>query len=429
MISVGCCDIGKREKLYVNDALNKGMLCNGLYTQRFENTFAHMHGAKYGLMMNSGTDALRIALATLKECERWKDGDQILCPATTFVATANVILQNSLRVKFVDVDRFSYAINPSMIGSLPDSTRAAIPVHLMGLPVSIRAFKERKLKVIEDSCETMGVNILQGDIACFSTYVAHVITTGVGGIAITNNAHYDMVMKSYMNHGRDPKYLGGYFGGQTVGNKYILDQRFRFNRVGYSSRATDLQAALGLAQLERLKGIINQRRRASQAIWDQLIDLSDFIQLPIQLSKSSCMMFPIVVKQGSRSDLCVFLEKNGIETRPLMPLINQPCYKELKINPREFPVASWLNENGFYIGSHQLITNDEIYKIGDTFKKFFSDLSGSRNGSHRRRRRDSGLTGLQSFNGHEKLIGGTGNRVDSLANGDNNTSVFRRDKA
>jgi perosamine synthetase len=385
MITMGVADIGKNEKKYVMNVLKRKQLSYGLYSQRFEKQFAEVHKCKYGVLMNSGTDALRIAFATLKEVHKWKDGDEVICPAVTFVASANIILQTGLRPRFVDVNRCSFNIDPTCIAKqITMNTKALLTVHLFGLPAEMDSIMTLAaafgLNVVEDSCETMLVKKdgypvgSFGDIACFSTYVAHLITTGVGGLATTNSAVYADIMRSYANHGRDPKYLGGSFGHQHIGNRASIRHRFLFHRIGYSSRATEMEAALGLAQLERLPEIIRRRQKVADALLRDLSakGLRKHLQLPIyETAESARMMFPLVLRRDNKWKLMEHLEKAGIETRELMPLLSQPCYKHLGYKLSDYPVAELLHRRGLYIPCHQLMSTSDIAHIVETFERFY----------------------------------------------------------
>jgi perosamine synthetase len=389
VIHVGTGSIGRNEIQYVTNVLERGALANSLYIPRFESEFSTLHQRKHGVFVNSGTDALRIAVATLKEVHGWKDGDQILCPALTFIASSNVILQNGLGVKFVDVNPRTYNLDPWEIGKhISKRTRAIMVVHLFGLPADMSKIvpiaREHGLKIIEDSCETMFVHHAGkpvgsfSDIACFSTYMAHLITTGVGGIAITDSRKYADVMRSFMNHGRDPYFLGGMAGSQSIGDAKVLKRRFQYHRIGYSSRCTEMEAALGIAQLEKYPQIIFSRVANADLLktYMRLAKLDDHIQLPVDTLglENSYMMFPLVCyKPRTMWKLCAYLEKNGIETRPMMPLLSQPIYrKRFGDLRRKYPVATWLEENGFYVGCHQDMTDEDLKKITETLKAFFA---------------------------------------------------------
>lgn len=351
-------DIGPKEKEYVNDVLASGWLSRHKYLPRFEQEVAKIHNHPYGMMTNSGTDALRIGLAVLKEVYGWQDGDEVIVPSVTFVATVNVVLQNRLTPVFADVDRTTYNINPQEIEKkISHRTRAIIPVHLFGLPADMNKImavaQANNLRVIEDSCECFGVHEIQGDMAAFSFYMAHHIQTGVGGVLTTGNKIYDQMARSYMNHGRSAR-----------------TDRFEFERVGYSSRVTEMEAALGCGQLERWEENIKKRRGIAERLIYQLSGLSDHLDFAKEWLKSSWMLFPMVLKRKNRDELMAFLLDKGIESRQMMPLLNQPVYRELA-DEKNFPVAQWINENGICLPCHPQLTDEQIGYMTDAVKEFF----------------------------------------------------------
>ena len=197
-IGVGGFTLNARAKTLVNRALDDNRLSAGPLMERFERLIAHSHGCRFGLMCNSGTSALHIALAALKELHNWPDGAEVLVPAVTFVATANVVLYNNLTPVFVDVEPDYYDLDPAKIEErITPRTRAIMPVHLAGLPCDMDPITEMarryNLRIVEDSAECMFATYKErpvgsfGDIGCFSTYAAHVISTGVGGLCTTND--------------------------------------------------------------------------------------------------------------------------------------------------------------------------------------------------------------------------------------------------
>jgi perosamine synthetase len=355
----------------INQVLRSGWLSPGPKVQKFETKFANLHKNEFGIMVNSGTDALRIALFAMKELYDWKDGDQIICPSVTFVATLNTILQAGLRPFLVDVGMKDFCINPdNILRRMPNNhedrsrIKAILPVHIAGnatkMPILLGMAKDFGWKIIEDSCEAMGNYwIGKGDVACFSFYMAHLLTTGVGGMAITNDKNLREVMWSYANHGRR------------------AEQGFVFDRIGYSSRATEFEAALGLAQLPKLPEIIAKRRSNAHYLYLKL-RLLDGIYVDF-VPDSSCMFFPVVLSQSSRIinkwNVMNRLTKAGIENRELLPLINQPCYKGLIRPDSSFSVADWINRSGFYIGCHEGLTTKRLDQTIEVFRGIFSELS------------------------------------------------------
>ncbi len=392
-IGVGTFQVSENARKYVLQALESGRLSYGPFSRKFEAAFAKRHGSRYAVFVNSGTSALSIAVACLKETEGWKDGDEVLVPALTFVATANVVLEHNLVPVFVDCDPMTYNVDPAKIeAKITPKTRAIIPVHLFGLvadmdPIMAIA-RKHNLRVIEDSCETMGVPYNGkpagsfGDISCFSTYVAHLIVTGVGGLAVTSDAKYAEILRSLANHGRDSIYMNIDDDKDIdgAGFKEVIRRRFRFVRRGYSFRATELEAALGLDQLEQMDGILGARQANAAKLTAILAPYGRWLQLPSYDPRKqghAFMMFPIVIRKDApftKEDLVFHLEKRNVETRDMLPLINQPAYASMKINSKDYLVADWVNTHGFYIGCHQGLTEADLVYVSDVFGEFFSVL-------------------------------------------------------
>ncbi|MFH1470172.1 MAG: DegT/DnrJ/EryC1/StrS family aminotransferase [Candidatus Micrarchaeota archaeon] len=395
-VPIGFADVGEKEEEYVLDSLRNKRLSYGKYTHMFENEFSKEHGCKYGMVCNSGTSALRVAIAALKETCNWEDGSEVLVPAVTFVATSNVLIQQNLKPVFVDVDPLTYNIDPNMIEEkITKKTVGIMPVHLCGLPCEMGPIMEiarkHNLRVVEDSAETMFAKYKGkpvgsfGDVGCFSMYVAHILVSGVGGITTTNDADLAVVMKSIMNHGRDSVYISIDDDDNITDPakmKFIMERRFRFVRLGYSFRLTELEGALAHAQFERRREILFRRKENAKWLTDGLSKHSEFLQLPtVPKDRDHAFMFyPIVVKDGadfSRDELTLHLEMKGIETRFLLPLINQPIYIKLfgELESR-YPVAKNLNANAFYIGCHQHISKEDVEYVLGVFGEFFKKRAG-----------------------------------------------------
>lgn len=387
-IGVGGLILGRKEKEYLAKVIKSNRLSYGPFSKKIEQKFAKTHGARFGLFLNSGTSALQVALGVLKEKYKWKDGDEVLVPAATFIATTNIILQNKLKPVFVDSDSTTYNIDPSLIErKITKRTRCIIPVHLFGLPCDMgpimRIAKKHDLRVLEDSCETMfathnGKSVGSfGDIACFSTYVAHLIVTGVGGFSLTNNKDLAIAMRSAMNHGRDNIYISIDDDKDKKGKGLleVIKKRFSFVRMGYSYRNTELEAAVGLAQLESMRELMRRRRECAEFFKTELADLSDEIQLPTtpRGRTHSFMMFPMLMKRGNKEKFVQFLEEHNIETRDMPTTLNQPYYKKLFGNIlKEYPVCKRMVNRGFYIGCHPYITRKEQKYVVGVIRSFFS---------------------------------------------------------
>jgi len=388
-IAIGTLKLSAKAIRYANEVLRTNRLSYGPFTRKLEALFAKRHGVRFAVMSSSGTAALQIAVDALKEKYRWPNGSEVIVPATTFIATSNVVIHANLKPVFVDIEPRYYGVNPELIlKKITRKTRAIIPVHLFGHPADMSPIMEiarrKRLRVIEDSAETMLANYQGrsvgsiGDIGCFSTYVAHLLTTGVGGINTTNDHELAVILRSLINHGRDSIYVCIDDDDDVRGRKFdrIIKKRFSFVRVGYSDRITELNSAIGLAQLEReLDKSIQARRRNAGVLNKLLAPLADILQRP-QIrpgSDHSFMVYPIVLKQGvHKVQLVQYLERKGIETRDLMPLINQPIYRKLfGLRPKEFPVSKWLIESGFYVGCHNDLNLSDLSYSASTIRAFF----------------------------------------------------------
>jgi perosamine synthetase len=389
-ITLGTLNISDLGKALVNEVLATNRLSCGKYTQTLEKEFAHQHGSTCAVFCNSGTSALQIALAALKERHGYRDGDEVLVPALTFIATSNVVLQNNLTPVFVDVDAVTYNIDPLEIEEhITPRTRCIIPVHLFGLPADMtwimRIAERRHLQVIEDSCEAMFADCdgrrvgSFGDLACFSTYVAHLIVGGVGGIVTTNDAELETLCRSLMAHGRDSIYTN--IDQDDTDDKETLHQmierRYSFDRVGFSFRATEMEAAIAFSELERWPENIRTRRRNAEYLTWKLEDLSSKIQRPFIPAgmTHSFMMYPMVIEQGvNRDNLLMYLETHGIETRYMFPLLSQPVYRKLFPGlENKYPVAQRLSKQGFFIGMHQGLSKDDIMYVSDVIHQYFEE--------------------------------------------------------
>lgn len=374
-VGIGTADIDERDIARVNKVLATGRLSAGPMMAEFERRFADLHGRRFAAMCNSGTGALQLALQALKERYGWPDGSEVIIPAMTFVATVNVTLFNSLRPVLVDIDPLTYTIDPEKIEpAITPRTVAIIPVHLFGQPADMTRVMEvaerRGLRVVEDSCEAAFVRHRGrpvgsfGDFACFSTYMAHLVTTGVGGLALSDDLENATRFRSLMNHGRNPRYLQidddlGVDDDELI---RIVYSRYDFVSIGQSFRATEMEAALGVGQLERHEEMLAARRKVADALTKALAH--PLLQLPTVAdgNEHAFMMYPIVCrKPGLRDLLVVALERAGVETRFLLPILGQSCYRDLFVFERgAFPVTEWALENGFYIGSHQCLTPEDI---------------------------------------------------------------------
>jgi len=248
-VPFGTVSITDNARKLIDKILDTKWVTKGQYVAEFEKKFAALFGAKEGVAVSSGTDANALACAVLYDFGAQRT-DEVIIPALTFVATGNAVLQAGLTPVFVDVDRQTLNINPDKIEeAITPKTRAIMPVHLMGKPAEMDKIREiaqkHNLYVIEDAAEAHGAEYNGkkigsiGDMAAFSLYAAHIVTTIEGGITITNNSQMADALRSLRNHG-------------IVG-------KFEFNRIGFSAKMNELEAAVGLGNLGIFEHIIPRK--------------------------------------------------------------------------------------------------------------------------------------------------------------------------
>ena len=373
--------VTRHQKKLMKEVLESGRLTYGDKTRELEEKFAKLHNRKYGLFTSSGTAALKIALHALKDRHGWKDGDEVIIPAVTFVATMNVVIMNNLKPVLVDVGA-DININAELIeAAITKKTRAIIPVHLLGQPANMdpimKIAKKHKLLVVEDSCETMFVKKYghvvgsQGDVACFSSYLAHLMVTGIGGFITTNDKELATIMRSMMFHGRDESYLN-IDDNKKTGKAFaeMVSKRFWFPRFGYSDRMTEMEAALGLGDLEDWETMIEARQENAAYIIMGLRGLP--VRFPFDdVEEHAFMFFPMLV--DNRDGLVEHLEKCNVHTRHMMPLTTQPIVKKyIKGNlDKKYPMADYVNKHGILLGCHQYLTNKDLKYLVECIREFY----------------------------------------------------------
>ena len=393
-IGVGYAVITDLEKKYVNMALDSGRLSPGPFVQKFEKKFAEMHKQKYGIACNSGTSSLHVALEALKEKYSWDQNSEVLVPAITFIATSNAVMHAGMKPVFVDVDSRTYNIDTKLIEEkITENTVAIMPVHTFGQPCEmdsiVKIATKYGLKIVED-CAEAHFAVYKGrpvasfsNIAGSSTYVAHTITTGIGGVITTDDTNLAEIARSLIAHGRacTCENCIAYNSKQVckLRMQTEMDRRFMMIRLGYSYRIGELEGALGVAQLENKDFIINTRKANAKILTDGLKDVEQYLQLPYypEYVEHSFMMYPLVIKDDkafTRNEIVKYLEQNNIETRPMLPLLNQPIYKEIFGDiEKDYPVAQWINNNGFYVGCHHGLSKEELNMIIKTIHAFLEN--------------------------------------------------------
>ena len=391
-ITVGYFETTDMMRELVSGVLDSGRISYGPLCQQLEAEFARLHFSRHAVVSASGTDSLRAALHALKIRGGWYDGMEVIVPATTFVATINIITQVGLEPVFVDVDPLTYCIEPELVErAITPRTAAIIPVNLLGQPAPLRDIREiadrHALAVMEDSAEAMFVSHdlipvgAWGDVAGFSFYMAHLITSGVGGIATTDDDQPAEIMRSLLNHGREPIYISIDDDDELEGDDLaqMVARRFNFIYSGYSSRMTELQAAIALPQLDDWLDMIARRQAVASRLTAGLSRHAMYLKMPFEREEGqhSYMMYGINMRNGiNKMPLVMHLENHGIETRDLLPLVNQGIftdwYSGMDIQ-KDYPVSCDLIDTGFYIGSHQGMSDADADYVCEVVDDFFGD--------------------------------------------------------
>jgi len=346
------------EKNYVTDCIDSSWISStGKYVDKFEEKFADFCETRYGVTTANGTVALHLALLALGVGQ----DDEVIVPTLTYIATANAVTYCRARPIFVDSEEETWNIDPNRIEEkITNKTKGIIVVHLYGHPVDMEPIvdlaKRYNLFIIEDAAEAHGAKYKNrtvgsiGDIGCFSFFGNKLITTGEGGIITTNNSELNQRMRLLRGQGMDP------------------NKRYWFPVVGYNYRMTNVQAAIGLGQLENISFHLNKRREVANLYYKHFHNLLDSVEVPIEKdwATHSFWMFSILLKDGvkvSRDKLMELLDHDGIETRPLFyPMHVLPPYKE-KTN--QYPVAEKIAFRGLNLPTHALLTEENIKYIVD----------------------------------------------------------------
>ena len=375
-------------------------LTTGRFNDQFEAKLAERVGVAHALTTNSGSSANLLALSTLTSHyfrdEALKPGDEVITVATGFPTTVNPSLQYGLVPVFVDVDIPTYNIKPEMIeAAVSDKTRAIMIAHTLGNPFDLgevmRVAKKYKLWVIEDCCDALGATYggkgvgTFGDIGTLSFYPAHHITMGEGGAVFTNKPRLKRVIESMRDWGRDcwcapgmDNTCGKRFGRKLGSLPRGYDHKYTYSHAGYNLKITDMQAAVGLAQLGHLSDFIAARQRNFDLLTEMLLPFEDTLILPQPTpgSQPSWFGYPITLRKGSginRDALVQYLNEHRVATRMLFGgnLLRQPYMQNR--NHRvvgELVNADIVTSNCFWIGLYPGLTADHLAYTAEIIKKF-----------------------------------------------------------
>lgn len=393
--------IGAPELQYMVDASLDGWLTTGRFNTEFERQLGDFLGLRHVLTTTSGSSANLLAIAALTSGtlgERaLKPGDEVITVAAGFPTTVNPSLQYGLVPVFVDVELATYNINAALIEqAITDKTKAIMIAHTLGNPFNLGVVKQLaekyQLWLIEDCCDALGSTYNDqlvgtfGDIATVSFYPAHHITMGEGGAVMTNNAQLKKLLESFRDWGRDcycapgcDNTCGQRFAQQLGTLPFGYDHKYTYSHVGYNLKITDMQAACGLAQLQRLPELIQARKDNFAYLKEKLQSLSDFLILPEATENSvpSWFGFPITLKPESgvaRVDLLKFLDQQKIGTRLLFAgnLTRQPYFQGQTYRVcGELTNTDIVMESTFWLGIYPGLNPSHLDYVAEQLETFF----------------------------------------------------------
>jgi perosamine synthetase len=348
----------------VMDCLKSGWISSqGKYIAEFEEAFSGFCGSRFGVATSNGTTALHLALLTLGI----GPGDEVIVPALSFIATANVVVYTGAKPVFADVDEKTWTLDPSGLRPLiTDRTKAIIPVHLYGHPADmgpiVKLAEEYHLWVIEDAAEAHGAEYngskvgSLGHMGCFSFYGNKIISTGEGGMIVTDNPEWVDKARILRDHGMSK------------------ERKYWHPVLGYNFRMTNIQAAIGLGQMNKIERIIDQKRRIAQTYARGLEGVKGIVLPPEESwGKSVFWLYSILIRPETgkkRDDLIEYLHRFQVASRPVFfPMPDMPFYAA----GDHFPAAQKISEQGISLPSGSALTPEQIHTIVELIRQFLSD--------------------------------------------------------
>ncbi len=392
-IPFGTISIPRKAERLIKEILETTRVSSGKYVRQFEEKFAQLLGVKEAVAVSSGTDADILALAVLHDYGA-KKGDEVIVPALSFVATGNAVIHAGFRPTFVDIERHTLNIDVTRIeAAITEKTCAIMPVHLMGKPADMDAInviaKKHGLYVVEDAAEAHGALFKDkpagslGDLGAFSLYLAHIITTGEGGIVTTDKEEHAEILRSLRSHGRACKCkectlnTTSKYCPKRFKNSDGEDIRFVFERIGYSCKMNELEAAIGLGNIDHYHDIVRKRRQNLLYVLERFDRFRPYLSTIKEEphERIGPHAIPIIIQEEAsfnRAELTYYLEKRGIETRTLFASMPTQCagFTYLGYKPGDFPIAEYMGRQGIHIGVHQDLGYEEMDYVLETINKF-----------------------------------------------------------
>ena len=363
-------DVGDREIELVTQVLRSDVLALGPFAPRFEAELAALAGRRFGISCSSGTAGLHLGVRALGIGR----GDEVITTPFSFVASANCLLYEGAIPRFVDIEEDSLGLDPALIDDAASPrTRAVLPVHVFGRPCRIEAIdsaaRSHGWSLIEDSCEALGSSVdgrplgSFGDLSVFAFYPNKQITTGEGGVVLTDDEELAETMRSLRNQGRDRD-----------------GTWLRHVRLGYNYRLDEMSAAVGVAQLERLADLRSGRARAAAAYQRALGD-ADWVTLPAIGAGESVDWFVYVIRLDptiDRDALIPLLADRGVPSRPYFsPIHLQPFYRsEFGFAPGDFPVTERVAASTLALPFSSRLTEDEVGYVAEMLGEAVGEAPG-----------------------------------------------------
>ncbi|MBN09879.1 MAG: lipopolysaccharide biosynthesis protein RfbH [Flavobacteriaceae bacterium] len=372
-------------------------LTAGQFTDSFEKSIRKYLDVRHCLFVNSGSSANLLAISGLKILNNIQDGSEVITSAVNFPTTLNPILQNNLVPVLVDAELGTYNVNPDLIEEkVNKNTVGIVLAHTLGNPFDLEKIKKiaekHNLFIMEDSCDGFGGKFNDkfigtfGDVSTLSFYPAHHITTGEGGAVITNNPKLKKIIESLRDWGRDCYCAPGKdntckkrFDWQLGGLPHGYDHKYIYSHIGYNLKSSDMQAAVGLSQMNKLESFIEKRIENFHYLFNSFKRFDHFI-LPKWSEKSepSWFGFPVTIKDDSeikRVDLLKHYDENRIGTRLLFGgnVILQPAYEKSNLgNPDDFPVANKVVNDTFWLGVYPGLSLEMLDFVVDKTEEFLN---------------------------------------------------------